>query len=114
MRTIKPLADHVLVRPTLRPATPNSKIITLDAGQPLEGVVVEVGPGTTGEYLDSVVPPAVAVGDLVAFVQHTGREILLDGRRYQLLAQSDILGRIVQIRDDVAAYQVDPIAPCGY
>ena len=87
---IKPLADRVLVKPTAAEEKTISGIIIPDSAKekPLQGEVLAVGKGTKDEEME------VAVGDSVLFGKYSGQEIELEGEKYLIMKQSDILAII--------------------
>ena len=84
---IKPLADRVLIKPA--PAEENTVggIIIPDSAKekPLKGEIVAVGNGTKDEEM--VVKP----GDTVLYGKYAGTELELDGEKYLIMRQSDVL-----------------------
>ncbi len=84
---IKPLADRVLVKPAAAEEKTVSGIIIPDTAKekPLKGDVVSVGNGTKDEEM--VVKP----GDNVLYGKYAGTEIELDGEKFLIMRQSDIL-----------------------
>jgi len=87
---IKPLADRVLVKLTAAEEKTISGIIIPDSAKekPLKGEVLAVGKGTKDEEME------VAVGNLVLFGKYSGQEIELEGEKYLIMKQSDILAII--------------------
>ena len=84
---IKPLADRVLVVPApAEERTIGGNIIPDTAKEkPLKGEVVAVGNGTKDEEM------IVKVGDTVLYGKYAGTELELDGAKYLIMRQSDIL-----------------------
>ena len=84
---IKPLADRVLVLPAPAEEKTVGGIIIPDSAKekPLKGTVVDVGNGTKDEEM--VVKP----NDMVLYGKYAGTEIELDGEKYLIMRQSDIL-----------------------
>ncbi|MBO7267428.1 MAG: co-chaperone GroES [Bacteroidaceae bacterium] len=84
---IKPLADRVLVVPAPAEERTIGGIIIPDTAKekPLKGEVVAVGNGTKDEDM------AVKVGDTVLYGKYAGTELELDGTKYLIMRQSDIL-----------------------
>ena len=78
---IKPLADRVLVVP----APAEEKTIGGIKEKPLKGEVVAVGNGTKDEEM------VVKVGDTVLYGKYAGTELELEGNKYLIMRQSDIL-----------------------
>jgi chaperonin GroES len=88
--TIKPLADRVLVEPAVAEEKTASGIIIPDSAKekPLKGEVKAVGQGTKDEAM------VVKVGDQVLYGKYAGTELELDGVKYLIMRQSDILAVI--------------------
>ena len=84
---IKPLADRVLVVPAPAEERTIGGIIIPDTAKekPLKGEVVAVGNGTKDEDM------TVKVGDTVLYGKYAGTELELDGTKYLIMRQSDIL-----------------------
>lgn len=84
---IKPLADRVLVVPAPAEEKTIGGIIIPDTAKekPLKGEVVAVGNGTKDEEM------IVKVGDTVLYGKYAGSELELEGNKYLIMRQSDIL-----------------------
>ena len=84
---IKPLADRVLVLPAPAEKKTIGGIIIPDSAKekPLKGKVIAIGNGTKDEEM--VVKP----DDTVLYGKYAGTEIELDGEKYLIMKQSDIL-----------------------
>ena len=84
---IKPLADRVLVLPAPAEEKTIGGIIIPDSAKekPLKGKVIAIGNGTKDEEM--VVNP----DDTVLYGKYAGTEIELDGEKYLIMKQSDIL-----------------------
>ena len=84
---IKPLADRVLIEPTPAEETTMSGIIIPDTAKekPLKGTVLAVGNGTKDEEM------ILKEGDLVLFGKYAGTEIELEGKKYLIMRQNDVL-----------------------
>lgn len=87
---IKPLADRVLISPTPAEEVTAAGIIIPDSAKekPLKGTVIAVGAGTKDEEM------IVNNGDEVLFGKYAGTEVELQGTKYLIMRQSDILGII--------------------
>ncbi|HPM11286.1 MAG: co-chaperone GroES [Paludibacter sp.] len=87
---IKPLGDRVLVKPAPVEEKTVSGIIIPDSAKekPLKGEVLAVGKGTKDEQME------VAVGNTVLYGKYAGTELELDGEKYLIMRQSDILAII--------------------
>ncbi|HOM63648.1 MAG TPA: co-chaperone GroES [Dysgonamonadaceae bacterium] len=84
---IRPLADRVLVKPAAAEEKTVSGIIIPDSAKekPLKGDVIAVGNGTKDEEM------VVKEGDKVLYGKYAGTEIEIDGEKYLIMRQSDIL-----------------------
>jgi chaperonin GroES len=87
---IKPLADRVLIKPAAAEEKTASGIIIPDSAKekPLTGEVLAVGNGTKDEEM------VVKKGDVVLYGKYAGSELDLDGEKYLIMRQSDILAII--------------------
>lgn len=83
---IKPLADRVLVKPSVAETTTASGIIIPDSAKekPQQGTVVAVGNGTKDE------PMTVKVGDTVLYGKYAGTELKFGGEDFLIMKESDI------------------------
>ena len=84
---IRPLADRVLIEPTAAEETTMGGIIIPDSAKekPLKGKVLAVGNGTKDEEM------ILKVGDTVLYGKYAGTEIELEGTKYLMMRQSDVL-----------------------
>jgi len=84
---IKPLADRVLVLPAAAEEKTIGGIIIPDTAKekPLKGEVVAAGEGTKDEKME------LKKGDTVLYGKYAGTEIELDGTKYLIMRQSDVL-----------------------
>ena len=84
---IKPLADRVLVNPLPAEEVTMAGIIIPDSAKekPLKGTVLATGNGTKDEEM------VVKEGDTVLYGKYAGTEVELDGEKYLIMRQSDIL-----------------------
>lgn len=84
---IKPLADRVLVEPKEAETKTASGLYIPDTAKekPQEGKVIAVGPGKKDEPMD------VKVGDEVLYGKYAGTEVTVEGKKYLIVKQSDIL-----------------------
>lgn len=85
---LKPLADRVLIQPTPAEETTISGIIIPDSAKekPLRGTVIATGEGTKDEKM------IVKEGDNVLYGKYAGTEVELDGGKFLIMRQNDILG----------------------
>lgn len=84
---IKPLADRVLVKPAPAETKTAGGIIIPDTAKekPLQGEVLAVGNGTKDEEM--ILKP----GNTVLYGKYAGNEVELDGVKYMIMRQSDVL-----------------------
>lgn len=85
--TIKPLSDRVLIEPAEAEVKTAGGIIIPDSAKekPLKGKVIATGNGTKDEEM------VVKVGDMVLYGKYAGTELDVDGAKYLMMRQSDIL-----------------------
>ena len=84
---IKPLADRVLILPKAAEEKTIGGIIIPDTAKekPLQGEVVATGNGTKDEEM------IVKAGDNVLYGKYAGTELELDGVKYLIMRQRDVL-----------------------
>ena len=87
---IRPLADRVLIKPAPAEEKTVGGIIIPDSAKekPLKGEVIAVGNGTKDDEM------VVKTGDNVLYGKYAGTEIELDGDKFLIMRQSDILAII--------------------
>lgn len=88
---IKPLSDRVLIEPTAAEEVTMGGIIIPDSAKekPLRGKVLAVGHGTKDEEM------ILKEGDEVLYGKYAGTEIEVDGVKYLMMRQSDVLAVLV-------------------
>jgi len=84
---IKPLADRVLIQAAAAEEKTISGIIIPDSAKekPLKGSVIAVGKGTKDEEM------VLKAGDSVLYGKYAGTELELEGEKYLIMRQSDVL-----------------------
>ena len=95
--TLKPLDDHVVVKPLEAEEVTAGGIVLPDTAKekPQRGTVVAVGPGKlldSGERGDM----SVAAGDVVIYGKYAGQDIEVDGEEVKILSEAEILAKIVE------------------
>ena len=87
---IKPLADRVVFEPKEAETMQASGLYFPDTAieKPQQGVVAAAGPGKKDE------PMEVKVGDVVLYGKYAGTEVTVDGKKYLIVRQSDILATL--------------------
>lgn len=92
---IRPLGDHILVKPEDEKEVKKGGIIIPDTAKekPQEGKIIAVG---KGKKLDdgTIVPLEVKTGDKVLFGKYSGTEIKIDGEDHLIMREDDVLGII--------------------
>ena len=90
MAKIQPLADRVLVKPIEAEERTVGGIIIPDNAKekPLRGTVIAVGNGTKDEAM------VLKEYDEVLYGKYAGTEIELDGEKFIIMRQSDVLATI--------------------
>jgi len=94
--TLKPLSDHVVIKPTTEDSITKSGIIlpdTVDKEKPEKGEVVAVGPGKMLENGQRA-PMEVKVGDHVIFKKYSPDEVKVDNKEYLLIREEDVMAII--------------------
>ena len=89
---LKPLADRLVVEPTEQDEVTASGIYVPETAKekPQEGKVVAAGPGRKDDD-GKRIPMDVAKGDRVLYAKYAGTEVKLEGNKYLILKESDIL-----------------------
>ncbi len=89
---LKPLGDRLLVKPVEQEEKTASGIILPETAKekPQEGEVLAVGPGSRKDD-GSRITMDVVVGNRVLYAKYAGTEIKMDGVKYLILRESDVL-----------------------
>ncbi len=92
---VKPLADRVIVKPVEEQEVKKGGIIIPDTAKekPMEGEVIEVGPGRTTEE-GKKVTLEVKKGDRILYGKYSGTEVSIEGKEYLIMRESDIFAII--------------------
>ena len=93
----KPLSNHIFLEPLAEEKMTKSGIVlpeTADKEKPIMGTVLAIGPGKKNDK-GELQPMSVAVGDKVLFKKYGPDEIEVDGKKYLVGDEDDILA-IVQ------------------
>lgn len=87
---IKPLADRVVVEAAPAETKTAGGLIIPDTAKekPQRGKVVAVGKGKVDE------PMTVKVGDQILYGKYSGTEVLIDGKEFLIMRESDIFAVI--------------------
>lgn len=88
---VKPLGDHILVKPAEAEEKTKGGIILPDTAKekPAQGTVVALG---EGRLLDDGTRAEFQVkeGDFVIYSKYAGHDITIDGEEYKVLQESDV------------------------
>jgi len=90
---LRPLQDRVIVRQSEAEEKTKSGIVLPDAAKekPTKGKVVSVGPGKLD---DNGKPMEIGLraGDTVYYGKYSGTDVEVDGEKFVILRETDILG----------------------
>jgi len=90
---LRPLGDHVIVKPLEQEEKTKGGVYlpdTADKDKPFQGEVIAVGNGRVTEE-GKRLALEVKKGDRVIFSKYAGTEVKLDGEKYLILKEDDIL-----------------------
>ncbi len=90
---IRPLDDRVVVEPFEAEERTRGGIVLPDTARekPQQGKVIATGPGKLLEKTGERGKMSLKVGDAVFYGKYTGTEIELEGEKYVILRESDVL-----------------------
>ena len=90
---LRPLQDRVIVKQTEAEERTASGIYLPDAAKekPTKGKVVSVGPGKLDDKGKPMEIP-LRVGDTVYYGKYSGTEVEVEGQKFVILRESDVLG----------------------
>ena len=90
---LRPLADRVIVKQTEAEDKTKSGIFLPDAAKekPTKGKVIAVGPGKFDDN-GTRMEVGVRAGDTVYYGKYSGTDVEVDGEKFVILRESDILG----------------------
>jgi chaperonin GroES len=95
---LNPLGSKVVLEPLAQEKVTSSGIVIPDSaekGRPVQGTVVATGPGGLDDAGNRIAP-SVKVGDQVLFKKYGPDEVEVDGTKYLVADESDILAVITQ------------------
>ena len=92
---IKPVGDRILIQHIEEKEQVRGGVIIPDSAKekPQEAKVIALGAGIKSKD-GTVTPFEVKVGDTVLVAKYGGAEVKLDGQKYTLVREDDILGII--------------------
>ena len=91
--TFKPLSNHVFIEALAEEKTTKSGIVIPDTAEkekPIKGKVLATGPGKVNEKGERVAM-SVKVGDTVLFKKYGPDEVEIEGKKYLVGDEDDIL-----------------------
>ncbi len=93
---IQPLSDHLLIEPLPEKEKTKSGLLipaTATEEMPEQGTIIAVGPG---KKLDSGkrIPLEIKVGEKVLFSKYGPKEVEIDGQKYLIAQEEDILATL--------------------
>jgi len=88
---LKPLADRVVVKPSVAEERTKGGIIVPDTAKekPVWGTVIAIGPGKVSDE-GKLIVPEVKVGDSVLYGKYSGTEVTVDDEELLIMRESDI------------------------
>ncbi|HUY69812.1 MAG TPA: co-chaperone GroES [Candidatus Tyrphobacter sp.] len=89
----KPLSNHIFLEPVEEEKTTKSGIVipdTVEKEKPMKGKVIAAGPGKLNDKGERS-PMSVKVGDLVLFKKYGPDEIEMEGKKYLVGDEDDVL-----------------------
>ena len=89
----KPLSNHIFIEPVAEDKLTKSGIVlpeTAEKEKPIKGKVVAAGPGKMNEKGERI-PMSVKVGSIVLFKKYGPDEIEIEGKKYLVGDEDDIL-----------------------
>jgi chaperonin GroES len=91
--SFKPLGARVLIETMEQEEVTAGGIILPETAKekPQQGKVLAAGPGDRNEKGERIAMD-VKVGDVILFAKYSGTEIKMDGKKYLIMRESDILG----------------------
>jgi chaperonin GroES len=90
----RPLGLNVLVEPEKAETKTKSGVVLVqkDDERPQKGTIVAVGTGMRDPQSGQVITPILKNGDKVFFRKFGGNELDLDGEKYLVMTEAEILG----------------------
>lgn len=88
----KPLGDRVLVEPIEREDRTESGLFIPETARekPQQGKVIAIGDGRR-DPAGSRIPMEIALGDTVLYARYAGTEVKMEGKKFLILRESDVL-----------------------
>jgi len=95
MGEIRPLGERILVKRTEKEVVSDGGIFIPEMAQekPCEGKIVAIGTGKISKNGD-IIPLEVQVGDNILFSMYAGADISVDGEKFLIMQEDDVLAII--------------------
>jgi chaperonin GroES len=93
---LKPLSSHILIEPLEEEKVSKGGIVlpdTVEKEKPVKGKIIATGPGKINEN-GEVVKMSVKVGDIVLFKKYGPDEFEIEGKKYLIGDEDDVLATI--------------------
>ena len=93
---LKPLNDHIFIEPVEEEKTTKSGIVLPDTAEkekPIKGRIVAVGPGKLDDNGKRILM-SVKAGDIVLFKKYGPDELEVEGKKYLVGEEADVLAII--------------------
>lgn len=103
---LKPLSNHVFIEPLEEEKTTKSGIVLPDTAEkekPVRGKILAVGPGKLNEKGERI-SMSVKIGDTVLFKKYGPDEIEIEGKKYLVGDEDDILAIIQEGPQEKATF----------
>jgi chaperonin GroES len=93
---LRPLNDRIVVEPLEQDDKTTSGLYIPESAKekPQQGRVVAAGPGARDDAGKRIVMD-VAEGDTVLFAKYAGTEVKIDGTKYLIMKETDVLGIVL-------------------
>ena len=90
---LRPLSDRVIVKQSEAETKTASGIVLPDSAKekPTKGKVISAGPGKVDDK-GKFMPLNVKAGDNIYYGKYSGTDIEVDGEKFVILRESDVLG----------------------
>jgi chaperonin GroES len=91
--SFKPLGGRVLIEAIEQEEVTAGGIVLPETAKekPQQGKILAAGPGDRNEKGERIAMD-VKVGDIVLFAKYSGTEIKMEGKKYLIMRESDLLG----------------------
>jgi chaperonin GroES len=90
---LRPLSDRVIVKQSEAETKTASGIVLPDSAKekPTKGKVISAGPGKLDDH-GKAMSLSVKAGDTVFYGKYSGTDVEVDGEKFVILRENDILG----------------------